>query len=336
MFVHSSRIKKQLDYLSTRGVDTAQIYALAGISEKDVNDPQQTFLHDQFLKVFSFALAATGDEYYGLKMGQEPHIAGTIGIMSASCSTLKEAFIQGCTYFQVQGNFAEILFLDDPVHPKIVYQINESWWVKDPLTARHEVDAMFSFLAAVLAMNTNYSCTPYQVSLTREPPVDQQPYKKYLGVEPLFRQAENAMFFRAADLLHPMKGQNPELFRILKAHVEEHLRKFTGTELITDKVRAILLSSAQYTFPDMESVSSKLNVSSRTLQRMLARENTNFKTILQDTRIELAKQLLSRETLTVSEIAYYLGYSDLGNFSRSFKNYTGLSPQNYRNQFEKQ
>ncbi len=334
MFVHSSRIKKQLDYLSARGVDTAQITASAGISVKDVNDPQKTYRLEQFLKVFSFALAATGDEYYGLKMGQEPHIAGTIGMMSASCSNLKEAFIQGCTYFQVQGNFADIMFLDDPLHPRITYRINESWRIEDPVTARHEVDAMFSFLAAVLAMNTNRSCTPYQVSLTREPPDDQLPYKKYLGVAPLFLQEENAMVFRTEDLQHPMIARNPELFRILKAHVEEQLRKFAGTELITDKVRAILLSSAQYTFPDMESVSSKLNVSSRTLQRMLARENTNFKTILQDTRIELAKQLLSRETLTVSEIAYSLGYSDLGNFSRSFKNYAGLSPQNYRNQFE--
>jgi AraC-like DNA-binding protein len=173
------------------------------------------------------------------------------------------------------------------------------------------------------------------VRLTRETPEDDRMYKKYLGVKPNYRQKENEMIFSQQDLLQPMKAYNPEIFEILKSHVEEQLRKFAGKELVSEKVRAILLSSVQYTFPDMETVSSRLNMSSRTLQRMLARENTNFKTVLQDTRIELAKRLLGQEPLTVSEIAYTLGYSDLGNFSRSFKKLVGMSPLSYKNQIIK-
>ncbi len=131
-----------------------------------------------------------------------------------------------------------------------------------------------------------------------------------------------------------MKAFNPELFELLRSHVENQLRKYSNHDKVSEKVRSILLSSLQYTFPDIEAVSSRLNMSSRTLQRMLAQENTNFKSLLLDTRFDLAKQFLIQGELNISEIAYTLGYSDLANFSRSFKKFEGISPQQYRNQYQ--
>lgn len=47
-------------------------------------------------------------------------------------------------------------------------------------------------------------------------------------------------------------------------------------------------------------------------------------------RIRLAQQLLKESSLSVSEIADHLGYSDVFFFSRQFKTYTGLSPRHFR------
>ena len=46
-------------------------------------------------------------------------------------------------------------------------------------------------------------------------------------------------------------------------------------------------------------------------------------------RIEKAKQLLLLDTHSVGEIAEELNFSDIYHFSKTFKNITGLSPQNY-------
>ena len=83
------------------------------------------------------------------------------------------------------------------------------------------------------------------------------------------------------------------------------------------------------------SVAEKLNFSSRTLQRKLSDEATSFKEILQETRFGIAQQLLSQDHLSVSEIGFILGYSDLANFSRSFKKYSGKSPLEYKESFMK-
>ena len=49
-------------------------------------------------------------------------------------------------------------------------------------------------------------------------------------------------------------------------------------------------------------------------------------------RIEYAKELLCYNQMTISEIAYTLDYSSPAHFSKSFKETTGMSPKQFREQ----
>ena len=219
MYVHSSRILKQIEVLTSRGIPVEPVYDLAQITPQEVTDPGKMFSFEQFHSVLEYAIEQTGDEYYGLRLGQEPYLAGTIGMMCASCRNLKEAFIQGCKYFEVQGNFAEIRFIKDTQYPKIEYTLTNAWRLKYPETARHEVDAVFSYLVQVLTINSNNTIKPYQVLLTREVPEDNHDYKKIFGIIPQFEQEKNVIVFREKDLLIPMKAFNPDSFQLLKNHI---------------------------------------------------------------------------------------------------------------------
>lgn len=46
-------------------------------------------------------------------------------------------------------------------------------------------------------------------------------------------------------------------------------------------------------------------------------------------RLELAKQLLKKKSMSVSEISIYTGFSDIFSFSRAFKKYFGVSPSQF-------
>lgn len=330
MFVHSSRIQRQIEYLKSLKVNTDPVFELAQIDPNDILNHEKTFSFEQYHILLDFAIKQTGDKFYGLKMGQEPHIAGTIGMMCASCKNLKEAFIQGCKYFKIQGNFANIAFIDDDKFPRIEFSITNAWKMRHPDTARHEIEAMFSFLITISKINSNNRILPSKVMLSYSPPDIPDIYKNHWGLLPLFDQDVDAIVFNSHDLMIPMKAFNPETYTILKSHIESQLKILDQKESCAEKVKSILLSSFQYQFPDIETVAEKLNLSSRTLQRQLSMENTNFKTILQQTRFDIAKHFLKDKTWSVSEISYALGYSDLGNFSRSFKKHTGQSPQDYR------
>jgi AraC-like DNA-binding protein len=335
MFVHSFRIIKQLDYLRSLGIDLKELYQKTGINPEHLKDPEKQFPLDTLIAVLDYALDKTGDPFYGLKMGQEPHIAGTIGMLCASCRNLKEAYMEGCRYFRIQGDFATIQFLEDDQHPGIRYSVAKSWLIRSPETARQEVEAMFSFLVTILRINSNHTLLPFRIKLSSANQTDPEgEYLRAFGIEPVFDQDENEILFWNKDLLIPMKAFNPETYELLRSHIEVQLKKYSGESSVSERVRSILLSSLRYSFPDINAVAAKLNMSPRTLQRQLSNEKTSFKYLLQDTRINLAKHLLKQKGFTISEISYMLGYSDLGNFSRSFKKYTGISPQTYRREIK--
>jgi AraC-like DNA-binding protein len=76
-------------------------------------------------------------------------------------------------------------------------------------------------------------------------------------------------------------------------------------------------------------------MSLRTLQRRLSDDNTTYKQVLDDTRRELAERFVRDDSLTLNEITYLLGFSEISSFSRSFKRWTGLAPSVYRRNIDK-
>lgn len=69
-----------------------------------------------------------------------------------------------------------------------------------------------------------------------------------------------------------------------------------------------------------------MHVSTRTLKRRLAVAGTTFSDLLDDLRRERALLLVDDRALTLDQIAYRLGYSDVANFTRAFRRWTGATP----------
>jgi AraC-like DNA-binding protein len=86
--------------------------------------------------------------------------------------------------------------------------------------------------------------------------------------------------------------------------------------------------------PTVQFISDKLNVSPKYLSnllRVLTGQNTQQH--IHDKLIEKAKEKLSTTDLTISEIAYELGFEHLQSFSKLFKTKTQLSPLQFRQSF---
>ncbi|MCW2271510.1 HTH-type transcriptional regulator VirS [compost metagenome] len=82
----------------------------------------------------------------------------------------------------------------------------------------------------------------------------------------------------------------------------------------------------------IEAVSNSLGVQPRVLQKRLRAEGSSFSQLLQETRLDIARLNLLRETTSITDLALNLGYADVSVFSRHFKQWTGLSPRNWRAQ----
>ena len=73
-----------------------------------------------------------------------------------------------------------------------------------------------------------------------------------------------------------------------------------------------------------------VNAHSHAFQRRLLEEGTSFHQLLDSTRRELAERYLRQRQMSLTEMAYLLGFSDQGNLTRACKRWFALTPGQYR------
>ncbi len=104
-------------------------------------------------------------------------------------------------------------------------------------------------------------------------------------------------------------------------------------ELLVDYFKSGAL--AKQGLPSVAYIASSLNISPGYLSGLLkSLTGQSTQQHLHDKLIELAKEKLSTTSLSVSEIAYELGFEHLQSFSKLFKIKTKLSPLEFRHSFQ--
>lgn len=113
-------------------------------------------------------------------------------------------------------------------------------------------------------------------------------------------------------------------------------RKQANNDLIT-KIEQLLtdhFNSDEPCLPRVKDLAEHLNVSPGYLSDMLrAHTGQNAQQHIHSKLIEKAKEILSTTPLTVSEIAYRMGFEHPQSFSKLFKSKTDISPLEYRKLF---
>jgi AraC-like DNA-binding protein len=74
---------------------------------------------------------------------------------------------------------------------------------------------------------------------------------------------------------------------------------------------------------NLDEVSDSMGISPRSLTRKLAAEDTSFRAIVHDVRMELAAFHLRSSRLSVDEVADVMGFSSASSLRRSIKNWSG-------------
>ena len=82
-------------------------------------------------------------------------------------------------------------------------------------------------------------------------------------------------------------------------------------------------------------VAEKVYVSHWHLSKLLNSTGKSFSDVLNEIRIENAKELMEDSSLHIADISERVGFADTAHFSRVFKKYTGMSANEYRNRFLK-
>jgi AraC-like DNA-binding protein len=114
-------------------------------------------------------------------------------------------------------------------------------------------------------------------------------------------------------------------------------RKMATNDLLSNFERILenyFSDNKDMTLPTVDKLASELNVSSSYLSDMLrSLTGQNTQQHIHNKLIEKAKEILLTTDLTVSEIAYKLGFEYSQSFSKLFKSKTNLTPIEYRHSY---
>jgi AraC-like DNA-binding protein len=146
-----------------------------------------------------------------------------------------------------------------------------------------------------------------------------------------FEADSNSITFSARHLDADVIRSEAELEEfLLVAPYHVVIKPVSSDVSITTRIRVLLGDDFREDMPCFEELTGLLNMSARTLRRRLEKEGTSYQRIKDNVRRDAAITLLTREHMTVSDVAELVGFSDPSAFHRSFKKWTGLSPGEYR------
>jgi AraC-like DNA-binding protein len=134
------------------------------------------------------------------------------------------------------------------------------------------------------------------------------------------------LVFSAGVLDLPLRSADAIATRLAREQCERELARLADGAL-PSQIRALLAGDSGCS---LEDVAKRLRVSPRTLKRRLADHGTTFTEIRDDLRRQRALLLLDNRALSIGDIATRLGYTELPNFTRAFRKWTGQTPQAYR------
>lgn len=160
---------------------------------------------------------------------------------------------------------------------------------------------------------------------------DAQSYEAFFGV-PVTTAPLATLVFSNADIERPFLTENHKMWLFFEPSLRQRLADLDRTAGMADRVRSTLLESLPAGEASMQTVSRKLAVSARTLQRRLQDEGTSFQETLDTLRESLAHHYLRNTEMSSAEISFLLGFEDSNSFARAFQSWTGKTPQTVRSE----
>lgn len=159
-----------------------------------------------------------------------------------------------------------------------------------------------------------------------------QELEGFFGIKPE-KCDTNLLEFSLKDAKEPFLTNNNIMWGYLEPELTKRIKELEIDESFSAKVRSLLIESIPAGDDGIESIAKEMALSVRSLQRKLANENTTFIKQLNHTKELLARNYLKDKNITNDEIAFLIGYSDENAFRRAFRNWTGVTPREYKDKY---
>lgn len=310
------------------GARPQTVFRRAKVNPRVLFDPTNRLDFAQVGRLVAECIVATGCEHFGLLVGQRsgPASVGIIHELMPFTKTLGAALYALRSHLHLHDRGAVLALT-----ARSGAQIEIAYVILRPNTpsAAQIADGALAILVLLLRSLCGNNWRPERVTIAHRRPDNAGPFRS-LFKAPISFDAPRSAIVVPASLLNrqlpdaDVRAEAAIRAAVASAEAQSHLP-------LTLQVRRLVGTMLVGCAPSFPQIASALRMSPRTLRRRLASEGTTVTAILDETKAELARQLIVQTRMSIHEIAQSLHYAEPSAFSRAYRSWTGITPRSARN-----
>lgn len=313
------------------GVDPATLLSQTGLRLSDVARTGASLSADQVEQVVEAAIRATGRTDLGLETAKTlkltSHSAVSYGILSSPTAGYA---------LRLVARFFSLILPPFRLQYRLTGErmelaINPAWAMSHHCLVFH-LDLISASVHWELRELLGGTMPPYRIEFALSEPPHIERYHQLQEATVRFgwdAQLGVSMSWPAALAEQATDLADPQALKLAEQRCRELLNSARATGDVAAWV-SMMLRESRGAPPSREELADSLGLSSRTLDRYLAREGAAFRQLSRQAMLEKAQGLLRDSPMPVTGIALELGYADAANFTRAFRREAGCSPQAWR------
>lgn len=306
------------------GVDVGSLLRRAGLSASRIEDRNARVGAGNQVAFLELVAEALGDDILGFHLaeGFELREIGLLYYVMASAPTLRDAFLHGGRYGAItNGAVATSCSRTSDVRVRLSY-VGVARHAD-----RHQAEFWMTGLVRIARQLTRRRLRPLGLSLTHPHREASHRFEAFVGCPVTFGAAADELTLPAGPRDETLADADPYLHDLLRNYGEEALRRHGRPEVgLRTRVENAVAPLLPHGRPRVAAAAGILGISQRTLSRRLAADGLTYERVLEDMRRDLAMHYLRDQGLSISRIAWLLGFQEVGAFTHAFRRWTGQTP----------
>jgi len=316
-------------YAQRVGFEPSPLLKKAGLSEQQIKDRDARLSVRAQIQFLNLVARSLGDEFLGVRLAEFPDLRelGLLFYVAASSLTLGDALQRAARYSSIANEGLSLKCLEGE-HIRIVFEYVGVTRHSD----HHQIEFLMVMLIRLCRHLTYRRLTPIRARITHRRSKEWgTQLAAFFGGNIAFGARTDELAFAGSvkDLM--VSSADPYLNDLLVANCEQALAHRRSTHgLFRTAVENAIVPLLPHGGVRAREIATRLGLSQRTAARRLAAEGVTFSEVLERLRVDLARQYLSEPGLSISRIAWLLGYQEVSAFTHAFKRWTGETPREAR------
>jgi AraC-like DNA-binding protein len=308
------------------GIELDSLLKESGLTEQQLNDRGARLPVHRQIRFLNLAANALRDEFLGFHLAQPPDLRemGLLFYVAASSETLVDALKRAARYSSIGNEGLSVRCLEEG-DLRIAFDYVGVARHSD----RHQIEFFMTVLIRLCRQLTGVRLVPSRARVKHRRTLQGgSGVAAYFGPNMTFGARADELTFAADVKDVAVTSADPYLNALLVANCEQALAyRPSNRGTFRSAVENAIVPLLPHGKVRASEIAARLGLSQRTSARRLTLEGVTFSEVLEGLRADLARQYLSDPDLSISQIAWLLGYQEVSAFTHAFKRRTGKTPR---------